>query len=165
MSDDLTLVEPGPNPCSGCGSDLSVDEHFEGCAHVTAPPCTECGSDEDEHYPGCIYLDMTFEPEPDPVEIAEADGSWIFVPNGQLPDEADAVGMRAHRVHTRCRWTHRHIAEDQPIPQPCCFSVLVTTSRLDGPVQIERAWLSMDNHPEAASQLVNRPAITEGTAP
>lgn len=148
-------------PCSQCGGEEG--DHFEGCALVTLPPCEDCGSDTVDHYVGCA-LDGVVAPlfEEEPEVIEEAEGSWIFVPNGDLPSEADAVGIRAHQVRLRCRWQHRHIADREPMPQPCCYSVLVTTSRLPGPAHtVERSWLSMDDHDEA-SQAVT-PDTTEGT--
>lgn len=57
-------------------------------------------------------------------------------------DPTEYVGMTAYSVRTMCRWSHRHAEEGLTEPQPCCYSVLVTMSRLPGPVQDERNWLA-----------------------
>lgn len=74
--------------------------------------------------------------------IEDPPGEWVWVPADQNPVNDVPVGMSAMEITTRCRWTHRHIAEEMPIPQPCCYSVLITTSRLPGPVQQKRHWLA-----------------------
>jgi hypothetical protein len=67
--------------------------------------------------------------EPEPDVFVEATGEWRWIEYG-VPEDAPAVGMVAYDVDLRCRWAHRHRAEGESMPQPCCHSVLVTTKRL-----------------------------------
>lgn len=104
---------------------------------VATDPCEGCGSTDDAHYEGCV---LAIEEDPD--EIAEAGGRWVWQPLDESPMGETPVGMVANRIATMCKWTHRHLMEDQPIPQPCCYSVLISTARLAGPVQQHRSWLA-----------------------
>jgi hypothetical protein len=80
----------------------------------------------------------------EPDAFTESDGQWVWVPTDQDPASDVPVGMIAHRVATMCKWTYRHIMEEQPIPQPCCYSVLITTKRLPGPVREARSYLAQE---------------------
>ena len=159
---DLTL-HVTEYACSGCGADLMVDDHFDGCPMNVLEPCDGCGSTTLDHEDNCpadpAQVDDGIQVEDPPdLPVTEQDGSWIWVPNGDLPDLDEARGMSAHTVTTRCRWSWR---EDHPAePQDCCYSVLTTISRIPGPAQPDRTWLAHTPHLTAVSQVV-----TEGTQP
>lgn len=106
-------------------------------------PAHEVGTDDlvDDPIEG-FSLDLRFEPEDDPDVIEESDGRWVWEPADGAPETEVHVGMVAHKIATMCKWTHRHLMEDVPIPQPCCYSVLITTKRLPGPVRQTRSWLA-----------------------
>lgn len=78
----------------------------------------------------------------EPGEFLPVDGEWVFMPATDNPVSEVPVGMVAHRVTTMCKWQHRHLSEGLREPQQCCYSVLVTTARLPGPVRTERSWLA-----------------------
>lgn len=116
--------------------DLVEDDPLDGFTlTVEDMACPDCGTLTDDH-DGCDG------PVTDPDEIVEADGRWVWEPVEGAPEHEPPVGMVAHRVSTMCKWTYRHLMEEQPIPQPCCYSVLITTKRLPGPVRSERSWLA-----------------------
>lgn len=103
--------------------------------------CPSCGGILDIHTDDCA-LDVT------PDEIIEDGGRWIWVPVDNEPDVEPAVGLVSHRIETMCRWTHRHHMDGVPIPQPCCYPVLITTKRLPGPARQHRVWLAEEeDHP------------------
>lgn len=104
-----------------------------------AVTCDECRSIDGTHHSGCPLV-----AEEDPDEITEAGGRWVWQPTGEPPHDEPPVGMIGQRIVTMCRWTHRHLMEGMPIPQPCCYSTLVTTKRLPGPVRTERSWLTAE---------------------
>lgn len=108
--------------------------------------CEGCGSITDEHDADCpSLLDPDDGPEEDPDEIVEAGGRWVWQPTGRPPEDEPPVGMVAHKIRTMCRWQYRHIADREPMPQPCCYSVLITTARLPGPVRRENHWLAQSD--------------------
>lgn len=81
----------------------------------------------------------------DPTSECEGCGYLIGTHAENCPltvDPTEYVGMTAYQIKTMCRWMHRHHADGLTEPQPCCYSVLVTMSRLPGPVQDERNWLA-----------------------
>ena len=74
--------------------------------------------------------------------VTETEGRWVWEPKGESPEHEPPVGMVAHRIATMCKWTYQHIQREESIPQPCCYSVLITTKRLPGPVRDQRSWLA-----------------------
>lgn len=89
-------------------------------------------------------VDLVIEVE-DPTEECEGCGHVVGSHADNCPlviDPTEYVGMTAYSVRTMCRWMHRHMEDGLTEPQPCCYSVLVTMSRLPGPVQDERNWLA-----------------------
>lgn len=105
--------------------------------------CEGCGTITDEHHEECV-IDV------DPDEIIEANGRWVWVPVDREPVVDPSVGMVAHKIATMCRWEHRHIMDGETMPQPCCYSVHITTRRLPGPVRQPRNWLAPDGEDEGA---------------
>jgi hypothetical protein len=90
--------------------------------------------------------DEEFFPDDTPAEepslFIEADGEWVWLPREEDPTHEVPVGMVSFAIRTQCRWMHRHHADGLDTPQRCCYSVLVTTARLPGPVRTGRHWLA-----------------------
>lgn len=78
----------------------------------------------------------------EPDLFIEADGKWVWLPEDEDPSGEVPVGMVSFTIRTQCRWQHRHVADGLTAPQRCCYSVLVTTARLPGPVRSTRHWLA-----------------------
>lgn len=87
-------------------------------------------------------IDEETEWESEPDMFTEADGQWVWLPHEEDPTGDVPVGMVAFTIATRCRWLHRHLADGLRAPQTCCYSVLVSTARLPGPVRTPRHWLA-----------------------
>jgi hypothetical protein len=124
--------------------DLVTDEVDLSALLDPPPPCVECGESDGRHLPECITLTEYVEVSEDdyePTEFAEADGRWVWQPAEDAPQVETPVGWVAHKIRTQCRWLHRHYEEKVPVPQACCYSVLITTARLPGPVRAENHWL------------------------
>lgn len=129
-----------PFPTRDVGTDDLIDpdeDPFDGFTVSATAGCEDCGRVDGTH-DGCNEL-VT-----DPDEIVEADGRWVWEPVEGAPEAETPVGMVSYRIDTMCKWTHRHLMEDQPIPQPCCYSVLITTKRLPGDVREKRSWLAQE---------------------
>jgi hypothetical protein len=124
-TDDLIDVVDEVDEDGIDGFDLSL---------VTAG-CEDCGRTDGTH-DGCDG-EVT-----DPDVITEADGRWVWEPVEGSPEHEPPVGMVAHRIATMCKWTYQHIEREESIPQPCCYSVLITTKRLPGEVRSPRSWLA-----------------------
>jgi hypothetical protein len=140
MPDDAVII---PFPVRDVGTDDLVDLDALVTMTAAVEPCVGCGSTEqDEHHHGCEAL-----VEDDPDEIAEAGGRWVWEPVDGAPEHETPVGMVAYSINTMCRWTHRHLMDGEPIPQPCCYSVLTSIARLPGPVREHRNWLAMQEDP------------------
>jgi hypothetical protein len=131
------VVSPIPEP----DDDIPVEDppdledydfEFE---DATPVGCPSCGTVTDEHEDDCV-LEVSVD------EVVEAGGRWLWVPVEESVPDDPFVGLSAYRHQTMCRWTFRHHLEGLPIPQPCCYTVEVRTSRLEGPVRQERSWLA-----------------------
>lgn len=136
VPDDGIPVEDPPDPDEWSFDDLDGLTLTLDTTEADDPTtgCRECGGVLGSHEDDCGQ---------DPEVMIEAGGRWVWQEAGEPPDAETPVGMVAHRITTMCRWTHRHIMEERQIPQPCCYSVIVTTTRLPGPVRTERNWLAM----------------------
>jgi hypothetical protein len=122
---------------------------------VTVEPITEHDEEEQvadeealaEYLEGQVVddewaTDEETEWESEPDMFTEADGQWVWLPHEEDPTGDVPVGMVAFTIATRCRWMHRHLADGLRAPQTCCYSVLVSTARLPGPVRTPRHWLA-----------------------
>jgi hypothetical protein len=138
------LTIDGLRVCLECAERMTApsqvvtdDDAQEIADWLTQPDaCTECGGGVDCE-PDCPNVVM---PEP---ETPDEHGYYVWVNAIPGTEEYEAaIGMRAVSIRTRCRWTYRHIEEGLSGPQPCCYSVLIVTTRLPGEVRQERAWLT-----------------------